>query len=144
MKKNSKKWKLLLVGPVTKNFKKYIEKLYKEKPRLKKRIKVLWNINDIKELNMIYQKASIYCVTSTFESFNLIVVEAMANGCFLISSRLSSIEDILVKKEYSLIFEQNDLEGLCKTLVRVCNNGKKYLNEKRQTLIQNYIYENNY
>lgn len=79
-------WQLALVGPMTDEFRVWLDNIYAEYPDLSKSILMPGSINDKKTLQGWYQKAKAFVLPSRYESFGIVLVEAMLNGCFVITS----------------------------------------------------------
>ena len=133
-------WKLNFVGQVTDEFKEYADKLIGEDIELKERIRFTGHIVDMDKLNGQYEKAKIFCMTSLFESFGLVYVEALKNGCYIITSNVLSAKDITNDEKYGSIFQINDEEMLKKHLLKWCNNEEAL--KEQCTPIQEFAYEN--
>jgi glycosyltransferase involved in cell wall biosynthesis len=64
-----------------------------------------------------YEEARVFVLTSRYESFGIVLVEAMAHGCYLISTELSSARDIIGDDEsVGLIVPQDDPAALAAAL----------------------------
>ncbi len=99
-------------------------------------------IYDRNKLNEEYKKSKIFCLTSRFESFGLVFLEAMKNGCYLITSDIESSLDVTDNKKYGNIFPIDDVKELANCLVTACNNENSlYENCKN---IQEYVYKKFY
>ena len=61
-----------------------------------------------------YSSASIYVLSSRWEGFGLVMVEAMAHGLPIISSDLPSSKDIL--GDFGLYFRNGDIQELAQRL----------------------------
>ena len=61
-----------------------------------------------------YSSASIYVLSSRWEGFGLVIVEAMAHGLPIISSDLASSKDIL--GDFGLFFKNGDIQELAQLL----------------------------
>lgn len=139
-----KDWNLKIIGPIEEDFKQYIEDFKKCNPDIMKNINFLGPIYDRKKLKNEYSKAKIFCLTSDYESFGLVLVEALANGCTLVSSDIITSKEILCGEKYGKMFKKGDAINLSETLVSVCNNDKlqKYvIKNSNNYIINNYSYK---
>ena len=135
-------WKLKIIGPIESDFRNYIDEFYINNPNLKDKIIFTGPIYDRNKLNEEYKKSKIFCLTSRFESFGLVFLEAMKNGCYLITSDIESSLDVTDNKKYGNIFPIDDVKELANCLVTACNNENSlYENCKN---IQEYVYKKFY
>ena len=66
------------------------------------------------EIQRYYSSASIYVLSSRWEGFGLVMVEAMAHGLPVVSSDLPSSKDIL--GDFGLFFKNGDIQELAQRL----------------------------
>ena len=137
---NIKNWKLKVIGPIEEDFHSYIDNFYKENPKLKKVVEFTGPIYNRDELNNEYNKAKIFCLTSRYESFGLVLSEAASRGCYLISSDIAPAKDLTDDGKYGSIFKMEDSDDLAKKIIEVCNQEKKL--NKNCANIQKFINEN--
>ncbi|MBP2032212.1 glycosyltransferase involved in cell wall biosynthesis [Clostridium algifaecis] len=135
-------WKLKIVGPIENDFRNYIKKFYKENPQLKEKITFTGPIYDRNKLNEEYRKSKIFCLTSRYESFGLVFLEAMKNGCYIISSNVEAARDITDSETYGSIFAIDNADELGNYLVKNCNNVNKL--NKNCYAVQEYAYNKFY
>lgn len=102
-----KDWKVYILGPVEESFQSYIEKYFKTYPHLAERIIFSGNITDRKELFEWYNRAKIFCLTSRFEGFPITFPEALYFGNYIISSYVSSVNQITNNGQYGRIVKSN-------------------------------------
>jgi glycosyltransferase involved in cell wall biosynthesis len=77
------------------------------------------------ELFMIQQKATAYiCPTVCMESFGLNWAEAMAAGCTVIASNISSIPEYITHKHNGMLFTPREPDALANTVIEVLSNKK--------------------
>lgn len=133
-------WKLKLIGPIEEEFKEYINNFYNENPNLKNIVEFTGPIYDRKQLADEYNKAKIFCLTSRYESFGLVLSEAASRGCYLLSSDIASAYDLTDNEKYGSIFKMENSDDLSDKLVKICNDEK--LIKKNCCDIQEYIRKN--
>ncbi|HNU77663.1 MAG: glycosyltransferase family 1 protein [Prolixibacteraceae bacterium] len=92
---------------------------YIEKHGLHNRVFILTNVPDF-ELPALYQKAECMVYLSHYEGFGLPIVEAMACGCPVITSSVSSLPEI--GGEAVLYCNPDDEEALANLVSRVIEN----------------------
>lgn len=115
-------WNIYLVGSMTDEFSEYLKDIEENYPDIEKRIIKQGYVSDLEKLDLIYSQSKIFCMTSISESFGLVFVEAIKNGCYIISSNVLAAKDIINNGENGVVFESNDLEELIKLLKYSCKN----------------------
>ena len=88
-------WELHIIGPISEGFKEKIDVFYKE-TSLEERVKFVGPIIDKEALFGYYNIAKVFCLTSRFESFGFVCIEAQAYGNILLSTPISSIDDFIL------------------------------------------------
>lgn len=78
----------------------------------KERCKYLGRIEDKNEIIKLLQENNIFIHTSYSEGFPRAIIEAMANGLIVISSKIDAVMNFLVNRENSLLFEPGNLDQL--------------------------------
>lgn len=115
-------WTLKLVGPVEPSFPAYLDTYFKQYPQLAGRIVFTGPVLDRKELYRHYGTAKIFCLSSLWESFGIVLVEAAAAGCYLVTSAVLAAPDITAGQRYGRIFEIDDIKGLAQCLIETAGN----------------------
>ena len=106
--KNNKDWHLDIVGEGPE------EELYKElikEYKLEERITIHPFTNNVQAF---YSNAQVYVLSSRWEGFGLVLVEAMAHGLPVISSDLPTSLEIL--GDFGMYFKNGDIEDLAQRL----------------------------
>lgn len=138
-----KDWKVILIGSETGELLKYKEKYFRENPELKEKIIFTGEIKDRKELYKYYNKSKVFVLPSKWESFGIVMVEAMAFGNYVITSNTCAANDITNYNNIGKIIQIDskiELENSLKESI----NGKVNLEEKYiKTLeyVKNFRYE---
>lgn len=132
-------WKLYLVGEMTDEFSNYLESVKEKYPDISKRIIKKGYISDLELLDSIYRQSKIFCMTSISESFGLVFVEAIKNGCYIVSSDVLAAKDIVNEGKNGTIFKSNDLDELTKLLRYSCDNYDTLCDPKK---ISEFAYDN--
>lgn len=141
----SKDWKLRLVGPIEKHeidFQNFIDEWFIKYPEMRKRMEFVGEISDRGQLLEEYRKAKIFVLPSRSESFGLALIEAGANGDFIISTDIPSFKSITCDFEFAESFPIDDVETLANKIEKSRNIPRKEL-EKKANEIQNRM-SNNY
>jgi glycosyltransferase involved in cell wall biosynthesis len=116
-------WKMVLIGPVEKNecnFQETIDKFYHLNPGLKNYVSFPGPIYDKKELWEWYNKAKIFVLTSIYESFGIVLAEALFFENYIMSTDVGSASD-LIKMGYGQIVPQNEPICLSNSLQKIIN-----------------------
>lgn len=133
-------WVLWLVGPIDASFEPFLYNFIK-KEGLEERIKIMGAIYETDKLELIYQRAGVFVLSSLWESFGLVLVEAINYGCFILSSSVVALPEIIDKGKYGLSFNIADEKGLL--------NGMKWCSVNwideivpKQLVIKEHAYKN--
>ena len=80
------------------------------------------NINDEKQLNAFYEKAHVLILTSSAEGFPMVLMEAMARGCVILSTAVGDIPLYVKNGENGFLFSHtSDEESIVKEAVeKIC------------------------
>lgn len=138
----NKDWKLELVGPIENGFNSYIDNYFKENPNLKSRVTFTGNISDRDLLQMKYDRAKIFVLTSPMEAFPLVFLEAIKSGCSLISPSFSSAIDVTSNGKFGVLFKIGEYDYLTQNINKLVTNSSKLENDCEK--IQDYAYNNFY
>jgi glycosyltransferase involved in cell wall biosynthesis len=129
-----KDWKVKLIGPIEKiekNFQKDIDLFYSERPDLKNTVIFTGPINNSEKLVEEYQKASIFILTSRFESSGLVLLEAAINGCFVCTTDVGVGRDLCTENNFCFIVPESQTGEQNEEKI------KDYFVEKLQACIDN-------
>ncbi|GKU27273.1 glycosyl transferase [Clostridium folliculivorans] len=135
-------WRLKLVGPVDEDFNGYLNNFFISYPQMKDKIDLVGNVENEDELVKYYNEAKIFCLTSRYESFGLVFVEAEMHGCFIITSDHEASTTIVKDEKVGRIVGIEDIEDTAKAIIEICNN--KDLGQKDFQYISEYAYKNFY
>ncbi|MFX1600994.1 MAG: glycosyltransferase family 4 protein [Promethearchaeota archaeon] len=119
-----KDWKVIYVGSIDEKFHKIREEFFRKHPDLKDKILFIGEVKERKELNKIYQKAKIFCLTSVLGSFEFTLVEALSNGDYIVSSDLPSAKDITKNGAIGTLYKRGDSDELSKILQKIIDDDK--------------------
>lgn len=99
----------------------YADKIeaYIEKHGLREKVFILNNVPDF-DLPALYQKATCLVYLSHYEGFGLPIIEAMASGCPVITSSVSSLPEI--GEEAALYCNPHDEEAIIHLIAKVTGN----------------------
>ncbi len=144
---NEHDWNLRLVGSMEKDFKLWYENRIKKNGQLKNRIIYQGEIADRVVMADIYAKAKVFVLCSEYESFGIVLTEALSKGCYLIGTEgINSIRDIVKDERIGVICKTNDSEDLKKKIVKAVSNEKLYEKEvidfRMRYAEKNYLWKN--
>lgn len=111
-------WQLRLIGPMETGFDRDVELFYQQNPHLRQRVVFTGNINDRQALDQEYRRAKIFCLTSRWESFGLVLVEALKSGCYIISSEVNGVKERTDNGRLGTIYPIEDTQSLIQALDR--------------------------
>lgn len=111
-------WNLRLVGKVEETFQPYIDDFFHKHPNLRKRIEFVGVINDRAALDMEYRRAKVFVLPSRWESFGLVLTEAMANGCRLLATDVvPPINELTNSGEFGTIIPADNIQALADAMI---------------------------
>ena len=111
-------WKVYFIGPIEKTFRPQIKSFFEKNPSLKDHVFFTGRIQDRDELLRYYFNSKVICMTSNFESFAIVLLEALSAGNYIIGTdRISSIEELTKNEQVGTIVGLNDVKALKKALV---------------------------
>ena len=139
-----KDWKVYLVGSIDKRFINYKENFFKENPSLIDKIIFTGEIKEREELYKYYNRARVFVLPSRWESFGIVMVEAMAFGNYIITSNTCAAKDITNNGEIGKIVRIDSKEELEKELEKVISGKINLKGKYEETLsyILNFKYSN--
>lgn len=88
-------WKFYFIGPIEKSFEEFIRNYFEKNPQLGNKVIFTGEINDRKKLSEFIQKAKVFCLTSRYESYGIVLTEAAFYDCYIISTDTGSAKEII-------------------------------------------------
>jgi len=125
-------YQFIFIGPIEKEFQSTINRFYIENPKLKNSVRFLGLIEDRRELYEWYAKSKIFCLTSIEESFGFVLIEAMAYKNFIITTPISSANEITDDKRCGMIISSQ--KELVKAL-EYCMSNDEFLQNKANLIL---------
>lgn len=116
---NPKEVTLVLIGPFESDFHLFVQEYFKEYPHLMDKIEFKGSINDREELMSYYRRSKFFVLSSRHEGFPLVLLEAIANGCFILSSDFPAARDIVDNELFGRLFNVGDYIALANLIVQV-------------------------
>lgn len=135
-------WKLRMIGPVEKSFEQVLDSYLQKDPTLASKIEMLGEIKDREILNKHYNEAKIFTLTSIFEGFPTVYLEALKSGCYLVSTNFNVAKEITNFGEFGSVAEINDTKDYANKLLKSCKeiNFDENLQKKIQDFAVNQYY----
>lgn len=120
-------WQLTLVGPCCSSFYEKLKDICcKENQLAWDKIQFTGEIQDRYRLNEIYAKSSIFVLPSKFESFGIVLVEALRFGNYLIgSNHIPALVDITDCYKYGVKTNTNIIDDFSGALINSVNKIKQ-------------------
>lgn len=111
-------WELWLAGPVEPEFEDRIKTFFEENPHLTDRVRFLGNITDPKRLAEIYGQAKVFVLPSRWESFGLVLTEALERGEYLVvSDQVPSADDVGANGKYCNVIPVDNISALAQAML---------------------------
>ncbi|MDO4690978.1 MAG: glycosyltransferase family 4 protein [Fusobacterium sp.] len=129
-----KNWQVILIGSIEKSFIPFKDKFFKENPKLKNKIIFTGQINDKELLYNYYNRAKVFVLPSRWESFGIVMLEAMAFGNFIITSDTCAAKDITNNGKTGKIISIDSKEELKLALKSVINENINLEKKYKETL----------
>lgn len=121
-------WKIYLVGPMTDEFKLWLNSKLNSKSYLKKNFVITGKINDKKELYKIYNKSSVFVLPSRFESWGIALTEAMAFSCYpIVTNCCDAFSEILDTSNFAKVIQNEDKNALKNSLEEILDGKVDYI-----------------
>lgn len=112
-------WNLILVGSIEEEFKSYISDFFKKNPELKERVIFKGEINDRKSLNEEYCTARVFLLPSRWESWGLVVGEALSCGLrVIVSDLVPPMKEMTNNEMFGQIVPADDSDALCRAIIK--------------------------
>ncbi|GET07010.1 hypothetical protein SY212_20400 [Ligilactobacillus agilis] len=104
-------WQLVLVGSYDPNFEFLVKSYQHQNPYLKRQIKLVGPVADKAKLENYYARAKVFALSSYSEGSPNVIGEALRNGCYIITSKISVWQDTFAKGA-GASFDHGDLAAL--------------------------------
>ncbi|MDL2207996.1 glycosyltransferase [Parabacteroides sp. OttesenSCG-928-O15] len=138
-KLNLGNWKVAFIGPIEESFHSVIKDFFRRNPQLKERVTFTGAISDRKELYQWYNRAKVFCLTSRWESFGIVLVEALYWHNYILSTPIAPIQEITDNETAGqVVVNEEELNGVLQKIIdgeidlrlyqeAIANQAKKYL-----------------
>ena len=132
-----KNWKICIAGEGTEQTRQFLESLRKD-ARVEGCLEFIGYQTNMKEL---FQKASIFCLSSRSEGLPMVLIEAMSQGCASVAcDNLGRTQEIITDESMGLLFETENIENLAQQLTRMIRNEDYRENVQRNSVERSKYY----
>src|ERR1035437_3860342 len=107
-----KDWTIDLVGSLEPEFEKWLNNFLQVRPDLSRRIQLWGHLTNRDELSTIMARSSVFCLTSRWEGSALVLLEALAHGCALLSTEVGAAADLIRNRGTGLLIQSGDVNAL--------------------------------
>lgn len=115
---NLQGWKFYFVGPIEKEFEKNIRDLFESYPGLKESVIFTGEIQDRRKLCEYMQSAKVFCLTSRYESWGIVLIEAAYFNNYIISTDVGCAKDVIQSMVSGSIFkDETDLKSIFQSVI---------------------------
>ncbi len=118
-KVNIGNWRVKFVGPYTKDFKEKLNNFIQQNQQFYGKIELVGAVYDKKELANIYNKSKVFVLTSNYESFGLVLAEALYFNNYLISTQVGVANEIICEGKFGVTYEVGNSDKLAVEINRV-------------------------
>lgn len=131
-----KNWKICIAGGGTETTRLFLETMRKE-AGVEECLEFMGYQTNMKDL---FQKASIFCLSSRSEGLPMVLIEAMSQGCAPVAcENLGRTKEIITNESEGLLFQTADAEDLAEKLTKMIVD-----NEFRQSVQKNAVERSKY
>lgn len=88
-------WKLVMAGDYAPAFRLRIDSAVRRHPWLNERLETRDWITGHEEMATLYEQSAVYCLPSRWESFGLVVTEALMHGCYVIATPVGVAPEVI-------------------------------------------------
>ncbi len=106
-----KDWKACFIGPIEPDFQGKIDTFFLKNPHLKERVLFTGYIEDRAELYQWYDRAKVFCLSSLWESYGIVLSEAVYFGNYVITTNVGAAMDITDSGKLGRIIDRADPEN---------------------------------
>ncbi len=115
-------WKILLIGPYTKEFYNLYIEFIKKYPEKKEKVILIGNIDNKNLLYDYYNRAKVFILTSRWEGSAIIFPEALTFCDYIITTDVGGAKEITKESRIGKVIKNNDISNLKNEVQKVINN----------------------
>ncbi|MEM9053662.1 MAG: glycosyltransferase family 4 protein, partial [Bacteroidota bacterium] len=107
----------VIVGPISDEFQKKIDHVFKLHPKAEEKITFTGSISNRERLYELFAKSSVFFLPSRFESFGIAYTEALYFGACLVGhTGMYAFDDICSNGKYGTFYEDNNAESFANAI----------------------------
>ena len=134
-------WRLQIAGTGSEEDFAFLKQLCKEN-EVEDSVEFLGYRTDMKEL---YQKASIFCLSSRSEGLPMVLIEAMSQGCAPVAcENLGRTKEIITSEKEGLLFKTADVNDFVRLLSRMITDSEYRKKVHRAAIDRSAYYQTDY
>lgn len=112
-------WQFWFVGTRTPEFEAQLNEVQRRRPDLARRLVVVDFVTSREELSALYRRSRVFCLTSRWESFGIVLGEAAFEGCYLITTDVGAAPELTLQGQHGQVVPSEDTGALARALERV-------------------------
>jgi glycosyltransferase involved in cell wall biosynthesis len=101
---------------------------------------LLGNVDHLKMPNLM-EKSTIFIHGSKYESFGIVLVEAMASGLPVVSFRIGGIPDVVVDNVTGDLINYGEIDTFAKRIIELIENKDKYKSYSENAISQSKLFK---
>lgn len=90
-----KDWSFYFIGELTGEINSYTKQLLLKKPELERKLNFIGYLSDLEKKNEYYNLSKVFVLSSRYESYGLVLLEAAAAQCYLLSTNVGAMNDLI-------------------------------------------------
>ena len=106
--------------------------------KLSSSVTLIGNTNNVSKY---YQEADIFCLSSRFEGFGMVLVEALSFGLPIVSFDCETGPSEILNKTGAILVPPEDIEKLSLSLIELMNDGTRRAEIRKDSLIKAKTYQ---
>lgn len=138
-----KEWKVVFVGPIDDAFTPRINAFYDANPDKKEQVLFTGPEYDRVRLAEWFDRAKVFCLTSRRESFGIVMIEAMLYNNYIVTTDVSSADDITDSGRLGRVVKRGDVTGLSRTLQELVDQPElvqTQYGKAREYVMENFVW----